>query len=132
MKRRARKSIRVIPAGTNRRMRSGQQFPNSQHFSNRPSLSDASSWRKGLFAIVDFGQRAQSVEIQCLELWFEQSSRSGFVLIDAEMGESELAKEPAPGCTLVIRSIAFAGPAGVVGCVTGFVRTEATQTYRSE
>src|SRR5205823_8173150 len=110
-KRRTRKNIRVIPAETNRRMRSGQQFPNSQHFSNRPGLSDAYSRCKRLFAIVDFGQTAQSVEIQRRELWLEESSRRSVVLVDAEMRESERTEEPAPDCALVIRSIAFAGPA---------------------
>src|SRR2546430_15969287 len=90
-------------------MRSGQQFPNSQHFSNRPGLSDASPRCKRLFAIVDFGQGTQSVEIDCLELWLEESSRRSSVLVDAEMREGERTEKPAPGCTLVIRSIALAG-----------------------
>jgi len=65
-------------------------------------------------------------------LWLEELSRSGLVLVDAEMRESEGTEEPTPGCALVIRSITFAGTAEVVRYVAGFARTETTQAYRSE
>ncbi len=65
-------------------------------------------------------------------LGFEETARLRFVLIDAEMRQSERAKEPAPDRPLMIGRVAFARAAAVMSGVAGVVWTEATQTERRE
>ena len=79
-----------------------KELPGTEKLRHGPCLGDTTARIVGRIAIVNFCECPKAIGRNGLGLCFEEAPSLRFIPIDAEVSQSERAKQPAPDCALVI------------------------------
>src|SRR5262249_24342014 len=99
---------------------------------NRPCLSDATARGKGSSTVENFNSAAETVVAKLIGKGFEKGSRSNGVVIHTQVRQNKRTKQPAPDCSLMVGSVAFARATSVPVLKMGMAWRQATQPVGGE
>src|SRR6266567_2120445 len=110
----------------------GDPCPRAQHLRDGPGLRDATARMEGRVAIENLADAAESMNVQMIRHRTEKLRCAVWVVVNAEVRESERAKQPGPHRSLVVRAIAIDGWTAIPAAILRIVRREAPQSMRSQ